>query len=100
MGLGWLFLNFHEWYNYSTPLSFIHQVDLARTPGESEEAFWSSNQELPPVYHTRRRFYTIPLNAELQKRKLKLPIFMIFGLTRQGIEPWSTVSLADAFIYL
>ena len=30
------------------------------------------------------------------KRKLLIPILVVFGLTRPGIEPVSTVSVADA----
>ena len=38
-------------------------------------------------------------NAERQAGKLRIPIFMIFDLTRQEIEPESTISVADARIY-
>ena len=50
-------------------------------------------------YHTRRRFYTAPLIAELQAGKLNTKLIFIdllFGLTRPGIEPESTESVADA----
>ena len=38
-------------------------------------------------------------NAERQAGKLRIPIFMIFDLTRRGTEPESTISVADARIY-
>ena len=40
-------------------------------PGDSEGTFWSSSQAAtcPPVYHTRRRFHTVPFNAERQAGK-------------------------------
>ena len=38
----------------------------------------------------------LPLTAERQAGKLRIPIFIVFGLTRLGIEPESTVSVADA----
>ena len=66
--------------------------------GDSEETFWSSSQAAtcPPVYHTRWRLYTVSLIAERQAGKLWIPTFTVFGLTRLGIEPKSTVSVADA----
>ena len=41
-------------------------------PGDSEGTFRSSSQAAtcPPVYHTRRRFHTVPLFAERQAGKL------------------------------
>ena len=67
-------------------------------PGDSEGTFRSSSQATtcPPVYHTRRRLHTIPLIAERQAGKLRIPTFIIFGLTRPGIEPEFTASVADA----
>ena len=67
-------------------------------PGDSEGTFRSSSQAAtcPPVYHTRRRLHTVPFNAEHQAGKLWIPSFIVFGLTRPGIEPESTVSVADA----
>ena len=67
-------------------------------PGDSEGTFRSSSQATTclPVYHTRRRLHTVPFNAEGQAGKLWIPIFMVFGLTRPGIEPESTASVADA----
>ena len=52
--------------------------------------------KVPPVYHTRRSLHTNPLIAECQAGKLRISIFMVFGLTRLGIESKSTVSVADA----
>ena len=52
--------------------------------------------KLPPVYYTRQRLHTVPFNAERQAGKLCIPIFIVFGLTRPGIESESTVSVADA----
>ena len=67
-------------------------------PGDSEGTFRSSSQAAtcPPVYHTRRRLHTVPLIAERQAGKLWIPLFIVFGLTRPGIEPESTASVADA----
>ena len=61
-------------------------------PGDREGTFWSSSQAAtcPPVYHTVR------LIAERQARKLRKPIFIVFSLTQQGMEPEPTVSVADA----
>ena len=50
----------------------------------------------PPVYRTRRRLHTVPLIAERQAGKLWIPIFIVFGLTRPGIERESFASVADA----
>ena len=67
-------------------------------PGDSEGTFRSSSQGAfcPPVYHTRRRLHTVPLIAERQAGMLGIPIFKVFGLTRPGIEPESTATVADA----
>ena len=67
-------------------------------PGDSEGTFRSSSQAAtcPSVYHTRWRLHTVPLIAERQAGKLCIPIFIVFGLTRPGIEPVSTASVADA----
>ena len=67
-------------------------------PGDSEGTFRSSSQAAtcPSVYHTRRRLHTVPLIAERQAGKLWIPVFIVFGMTRPGIEPESTVSVADA----
>ena len=51
--------------------------------------------KLPPVYHIRWRLQTVPFIAVRQAGKLWTPIFIVFGLTRPGIEPESTVSVAD-----
>ena len=60
--------------------------------------FRSSSQAAtcPSVYRTRWRLHTVPLIAERQAGKLRIPIFIVFGLTRPGIEPVSTASVADA----
>ena len=67
-------------------------------PGDSEGTVRSSSQAAtgPPVYHTQRRLHTVPLIAERQAGKLWIPIFIVFGMTRSGIEPESTASVADA----
>ena len=67
-------------------------------PWNSEETFRSSTQAATnlPVYHTRWRLHTVPLIAERQAGKLWIPIFIVFDLTRPGIKPESTVSIADA----
>ena len=65
--------------------------------GDSEGIFQSSSQSAtcPPVHHTRRRLHTVPLIAECQAGKLWIPIFIVFVLIRTGIEPESTVLVAD-----
>ena len=50
----------------------------------------------PLVYHARRRLHTLPLIAGPHAGKLSIRIFVVFGLTRPGIEPESTASVADA----
>ena len=70
-------------------------------PGDTEDSegtFRSSSQAatFSSVYHTRWRFHTVPLIAEHQAGKLRIPISIVFGLTRPGIEPESTASVADA----
>ena len=40
--------------------------------------------------------HTVPLIAERQTGKLEIPIFIVFGFTRPGIEFDSTASVADA----
>ena len=54
--------------------------------------------KLPPGHqvYPRWRLHTVSFNAERQAGKLRIPIFIVFGLTRLGIEPESTVSVADA----
>ena len=49
-----------------------------------------------PVYHARSRLHTVCLIAEREAEKLLIPLFVVFGLTRPGIESGSTVSVADA----
>ena len=67
-------------------------------PGNSEETFQSSSQAAtcPPIYHTQKRLYTVPLIAERQAGKQLIPIFIVFVLTRPRIEPESIESVADA----
>ena len=55
--------------------------------------------KLPPAHlsTTHGGGFTLSLfNVERQAGKLWIPIFIVFGLTRLGIEPESTVSVADA----
>ena len=48
------------------------------------------------VYYTRWRLHTVPSIAERQAgEQLRIPIFIVFGLTRQVIEPKSTVSVTS-----
>ena len=49
-----------------------------------------TSSRTPPLLHT------VPLIAERQAGKLWIPIFIVFGLTRPGIEPESTASVEDA----
>ena len=67
-------------------------------PGDSKGTFWSSSQAAtcPPVYPTLWRLHNVLVIAERQARKLWIPIFVVFCSTRPGIEPESTVSVADA----
>ena len=60
--------------------------------------FRSSSQATtcPSVYHPRWRLHTVPLIAERQAGELQIPNFIVFGLTRLGIEPEPTILLADA----
>ena len=51
--------------------------------------------KLPPVYHTQWRLHTVPLIAERQAGKLRIAVFIVFGLTRPGFEPKSTALVAD-----
>ena len=51
--------------------------------------------KLPPVYHTRRRLLTVPFIAERQAGSCEYQFFIVFDLTRRGIEPESTASVAD-----
>ena len=48
------------------------------------------------VYHTRWRLHAVSLIAERQERKQWKPIFIVFSLTRSGIKPEFTASVADA----
>ena len=63
---------------------------------ETEKEPFGLRVKSPPVYHSRWRLHTVALIAERQAGKLCIPIFIVFGLTRLGIEPESTVSVADA----
>ena len=67
-------------------------------PGDSERTFQSSSQATtcPPVYKTRRRLHTVPLIAKRHAGKMRIPIFIAFGLTQPGIEHQSSVAVADA----
>ena len=52
--------------------------------------------KLPPAHLPTTHGIGLTLsNAECQARKLWIPIFIVFGLIRPGIEPGSTVILAD-----
>ena len=77
--------------------SYILFTKLPR-PWDSKVTFRSSSQAAtcPPVYHTRWRLHAVPLIAERQASKVWIPIFKVFGLTRPGNEPKSTVSAANA----
>ena len=62
-------------------------------PGDSEGTLHSLSEA---VYQTRRRLHTVPLIAERQAGKLWIPSFIVFGLTRPGIELESPAAVADA----
>ena len=64
-------------------------------PEESDGIFRSSSQAATCLPHTVEASHC-PLIVEYQARKLWIPIFIIFGLTRPGIEPESIVSEANA----
>ena len=67
-------------------------------PRDSEGTVRSSSQAATcqPIYHTRRRLHTVPLIAERYAGKLRIPMFIVFGLTRPEIKPASTALVADA----
>ena len=67
-------------------------------PGDSEETFRFSSQTAtcPPVYDTRWRLHTVPLIAERQASKLRIPILIVLGLARPRIELASTALVVDA----
>ena len=48
------------------------------------------------VYHTRQRLHTVPEIAERQAGKLRIPISIVFGLTRPEIESERTALVTDA----
>ena len=59
-------------------------------PGDSEGTFRSSSQAAitcPPVNYRRWRLHTLPFNAERQVGKLRIPFFIVLGLTRPGSSP-------------
>ena len=84
-------------YIYHCNCNYILYTNLP-WPGDSEGIFRSSGQATTclPVYHTRRWLHAVPFNAERQAGKLGIPIFIVFGLTRPGIKPESSASVADA----
>ena len=49
---------------------------------------------LLPIHHTWLRLHTVSLIAERQRKKLWIPIFIVFGSTLPEIEPESTISVA------
>ena len=57
--------------------------------------FESQAATCPPVYHTRRKLLTVFFIAERQAGKLLIPSFIVFGLTRPGIDPVFTISAVD-----
>ena len=72
---------------------FIYQVFLSRA---CKGTFRSSSQAayLSTTYVVG--FTLFHFIAGRQAVKLQIPIFIVFDLTRSGIEPESTVSVADA----
>ena len=60
---------------------FIHQV--ASVVRRLQRTLWSSNQVVtcPFVYHTQR-LHIVPLNAEHQAGKLRIPSVIVFSLTQ------------------
>ena len=52
--------------------------------------------KLPPFCHTRWRLHTVPFIAKRQAGKLWISIFLVFGVTRPGINSESIVLVADA----
>ena len=71
---------------------------LTQLSQETAKGPFDLRVKLPPAHQsiTRRRLHTVPLIAERQAGKLWIPIFIVFGLTRPGIELKSTASVADA----
>ena len=72
--------------NIATVIAFYLPSSLAQ---ETTNESFQSRCSL--VYNTRWKLRAVFLNAECQA-----PIFLVHGLTGQGIEPRSTVSVADA----
>ena len=77
-------------------LHFIHQLALARRQRRDHCVV----PVKPPFAHlstTRDGGFTLSFFiAERQAGKLWIPIFVVFGLTRPGIESRSSASVADA----
>ena len=65
---------------------------------EDSEGNLRSWSKLPPAHlsTTHGGGFTLSLfNAERQAGKQWIPIFLVLGLTRPGIEPETTISVAD-----
>ena len=64
---------------------------------ETAKRPFSLRVKLPPVYHTWWRLHSVPFITERQAESYdcEYEFLKIFGLTRPGIEPGSTVSVAD-----
>ena len=81
-------------YNYCNYILFTKLL----WPGDiSEETFRFSNQAATysSVFHTQWKLHIVSLITERQAGKLRISIFIVSGLTRLGIEPEHTVSVAD-----
>ena len=64
-------------------------------PGDNAWTIHYSSQAATRLPHTVR-LHLVPFNADRPVGKLWIPVFIVFGLTRPGIEPGYTASVADA----
>ena len=64
---------------------------------ETAKRLFGLRVKLPPVYHMRWRLQTVPFNAEPHVMQESCQYqFLVFDLTRPGIAPQFTISVADA----
>ena len=75
--------------------SFANLPWPAGSSGKDLSVFESSCHLSTSLYHTQWRLDTVPLGAEGQAGGLQMRMLLDFGLTRRGIEPESTVSVAN-----
>ena len=78
----------------------VHLYSLVALAGRQrrELSVFASNCHLPTCLPHTVEASHCPCIAGRQAGKLSIPIFKVFGLTRPGSEPVSTVSVADALL--